>query len=74
MVSGASMNAECELAKKVVLGDHIMFVGKAVEVSVSDKPPLVLSGGKYWTLENSMQKPGKEELEKIEKAIQKYTK
>jgi len=44
MVKGASMNAECKLVKEIELGDHIMFVGEAVEVSSSDKPSVVLSG------------------------------
>ncbi len=74
MVKGASMNAECRLVKEIELGDHIMFVGEAVQVSSSDKPPLVLSGGKYWKLTENVQKPEKEFLNKIQKLVEKHTK
>ncbi len=74
MVKGAAANFECKLVNEITLGDHVMFVGEAVDVSVTDKTPLVLSQGKYWKLTESIQKPAKDVLEKIEKLVNKYKK
>ena len=74
MVKGAAANFECKVVKEIELGDHIMFVGEVVDISVTDKEPLVLSHGKYWKLTESIQKPPKEVLDKIQKLSEKYKK
>ena len=74
MVKGAALNVECKLVKEIELGDHIMFVGEALEVSSSEKDPLALSKGKYWKLTENIQKPAQGDLDKIEKVVEKHKK
>jgi flavin reductase (DIM6/NTAB) family NADH-FMN oxidoreductase RutF len=74
MIKNASLNVECKLVKEVVLGDHIMFVGEAQEVSVSGKEPLAYHDGKYWNLTNQIEKPSKEKLDEITKLVEKHKK
>src|SRR3990172_4728688 len=57
MVKGAAMSAECKLFKTIELGDHTMFVGEVVHISITGKKPLVYHDGEYWILCESLQKP-----------------
>ena len=74
MVKDAALNVECKLLKKFELGDHIMFVGEAVEISISDKEPLAYAQGKYWRIGERIQKPTKEVLDKIAKLVEENKK
>lgn len=74
MVEGAAMNAECKLFKKIELGDHTMFVGEVVELYQAGKKPIVYHAGKYWKLENQIQKPTQEERDKIREVVDKFKK
>ncbi len=74
MVKGAALNIECKLIKKMKLGDHVMFVGEAVEVSASEKEPLVYCSGKYNKIGEQVQKPPQKEIEKMRKIVEKYKK
>lgn len=74
MVKGAAANFECKLINEMEIGDHIMFIGEAVDISFSDKTPLVLSSGKYWKLTESIQKPAKDVTNKIDELVEKYKK
>ena len=74
MVKGAALNVECKLVKEIELGDHITFVGEAVEVSVSQNEPLAYHNGKYWKMVESIQKPDQQARDRIEKLIEKHTK
>ena len=49
------------------------MVGEVIEASVNDKDPLAYHAGKYWSLEG-IEKPSLEELEKIKKLVEKFTK
>ncbi|MBI4163221.1 MAG: flavin reductase family protein [Candidatus Aenigmarchaeota archaeon] len=73
MVKDTAANFECKVVKEIELGDHIMFVGEVVHISVTDKEPIVLSQGKYWKLTDSIPKQ-KDVLEKIEKLVEKHRK
>lgn len=74
MVKGAALNAECRVVKEIELGDHILFVGEVVDVSYSDKEPLVLHAGKYWKLNENIQKPGQDVLDKLNELAEKNKK
>ncbi len=75
MVDGAVLNLECKLVNKVVLGDHIMFVGEIQKASMNkDKKPLVYHGLKFWKITEAIQKPDDKELERIKMAVEKHTK
>ncbi len=75
MVEGAVLNIECKLVKEISLGDHTMFVGEVLDVSLnSNKKPLALYDGKYWVMEKSIEKPQQEVLEKISKLVEKHRK
>ncbi len=74
MVKGAAVNIECKLIKAIELGDHIAFVGEAVNLSVSDKQPIAYHGGKYYKLGDNIQKPSEGERERIRKIVEKYRK
>ena len=75
MVEGAVLNIECKLFKEIELGDHTMFVGEVIEVSINkDKEPLAYHKVKYWKIGENIPKPPQEELEKIKAIVQKNSK
>ena len=74
MVKGCAMNAECRLINKIVLGDHVMFIGEVVSTKSHDINPIVLSNGKYWKLNNNIKKPSEKILKKIQNLINKNKK
>ena len=74
MLTGASMNAECRVVREEMVGDHAMIVGEVLEVSASDKPPLIYHAGRYYTLGEHVPKPPAEELERIGQIVAKHTK
>ena len=72
MVQRAAMNAECKLVKQEELGDHIMFIGKVVEISADENiRPLLYYNGRYWKLGEGIVKPAPEILNRIEELAQK---
>lgn len=51
MISGCTINAECNLVRKEKLGDHVMLVGKVVHIKHDDtKSPLLYHSGRYFGL------------------------
>jgi flavin reductase (DIM6/NTAB) family NADH-FMN oxidoreductase RutF len=51
MIAGCTINAECKLVKMEKLGDHIMIVGKVVNIRHDDsKNPLIYHKGRYFGL------------------------
>ncbi len=74
MLSGASMNAECRVVKEEMVGDHAMITGEVLELSASDKPPLIYHAGKYYKLGEHVPKPPAGELERIGQVVAKHKK
>ncbi len=74
MVKGASMNAECRLFKEIQLGDHTMFVGEILELTATQKQPLLYFNGKYWKMGEKVQKPQQVTLDKINAIVEKHRK
>ncbi len=72
MVEGAALNVECKLVNTIKVGDHVAFIGEAVEIRMPDKKPLAYHGLKYWKLDETIQKPPQDELEKIQIVIEKH--
>ena len=72
MVEGAALNVECRLVNKVEAGDHVAFIGEAVEIHMPDKKPLAYHGLKYWKLNETIPKPPQDELERIQRVIEKH--
>jgi flavin reductase (DIM6/NTAB) family NADH-FMN oxidoreductase RutF len=74
MVKGASLNMECKLFQEITFGDHIMFIGEAVDaIHNPEKQSLIYHDGKYWSLQ-SLTKISQEERERIRKVIDNYRK
>ena len=70
MVSGASLNVECKLAKEINLGSHTIFIGEVVELHpIIGKIPLVYHGLKFWKLHEIIENPRQQELDEIKAAI-----
>ena len=74
MVEGAAANIECKLIKLIDIGDHPLFVGEVVDVSVNPKEPLAYYKGKYWKTSEKIAKPPQEILDKIERLLEKHKK
>ncbi len=75
MVKGAVLNVECKLVKTIEVGDHVAFIGEAVEVySTGETEPVAYHGGKYYKLGEHIQKPPQEFLDKIKKLVEKHAK
>ena len=72
MVEGASLNVECKVIKTIELGDHTMFIGEALSTKIGNKKPLIYHNGKYYKLGENIKKPSKNELEGINKIIEKH--
>lgn len=56
LIPGAAACFECELVDSVTEGDHSVFTGKVISQYVSDKLPLLLFSGKYFSLGKSLGK------------------
>ena len=75
MVEGAALNAECKLVNKIEAGDHVAFIGEAVEVyPVTAKEPLVYHGQKFWKFGENIPWPSENEMNKIKTIVEKHTK
>lgn len=74
MVKGAAANIECQVIEKVTAGDHILFIGEALEAIASDKQPIIYSTGKYWKFGEQIQKPEQKFLDNINRLIEKHKK
>ncbi len=56
LISGCTINAECKLVRKQKLGDHIMIVGKVVDIRHDDsKNPLIYHRGRYFGLGSTIE-------------------
>ena len=75
MVEGAALNVECKLVNKIEVGDHLAFIGQAVEVHpVTDKEPLVYHGQKFWKFGANIPRPQEDEMNRIKAIVEKHTK
>ena len=75
MIKGTSLNVECKVVDKFELGDHVGYVGQAVEVSVDENvKPIVYHAGKYSKSGEQIQKPPQEELDKMAELVEKHKK
>lgn len=73
LVEGASMNVECKLKKAINLGTHTTYIGEVVEIyPISGKEPLIYKEGRYWKFGEQINRPQREEMEKIDKIVEKY--
>ncbi len=62
MITGCTINAECNLVRKEKLGDHVMLVGKVVHIKHDDtKSPLLYHRGRYFGL-GQMVEPDRQEV------------
>jgi len=51
MIAGCTINAECKLVTMRKIGDHVMIVGKVVEISHNEtKKPLLYHLGRYFRI------------------------
>jgi len=72
MVKGASLTIECKLFQEITFGDHIMFIGEAVNALHNpEKQSLIYHDGTYWSLQ-SLTKISREEHERIREVVEKY--
>jgi flavin reductase (DIM6/NTAB) family NADH-FMN oxidoreductase RutF len=72
MLKGAAANFECKLVNTVEMGDHVAFVGEAVESDAGPGRPITYHGGKYYKIGDNIAKPGPEFLEKIAALLAKH--
>ena len=72
MVQDAVLNVECKVYKEVEFETHTLFIGEAVEVSLSDKVPLCFHQGKYWKLNETFSKPSDAEREEMKKIVESF--
>ena len=51
MISGCTLNVECQVVGTYPLGDHTLFIGEALWARYNaDLKPLIYHSGKYWRL------------------------
>ncbi|MEK6872602.1 MAG: flavin reductase family protein [Nanoarchaeota archaeon] len=74
MIKNSPLNVECKLYKEIELGDHIIFVGEAVEATSNPIEALAYHDGKYWKMSTPLEKPSQEELDNINSVVEKYKK
>ena len=56
MLSGCVINAECKLVGMKKIGDHIMMIGKVVEISYDrTRKPLIYHSGKYFRIGSTIE-------------------
>ncbi len=75
MVKDASLNVECKLYETIELGDHLIFVGEALEATKNQNiEPLAFYNGKYWKMTTLLEKPSQEEIHEMGEIIRKHKK
>ncbi len=75
MIEGAALNVECKVVQELVTGDHITFIGEALDVKHNpDKPPLPFFDGKFWKFTETLPKPAQGELDRFAKVMAKHKK
>ena len=75
MVEGAALNVECKLVDKIKVGDHVAFIGEAVEVyPAAQKETLVYHGQKFWKFGENIPWPSENEMSKIKAIVEKHAK
>ena len=75
MVEGAALNVECKLVNTVKVGDHVAFIGEAIEVyPTTAKEPLVYHGQKFWKFGANIPWPSEAEMSRIKKIVENHTK
>ncbi len=74
MVKGAALNIECKVVESEKMGDHMMFMGEAQDVTVGSKEPLIYHGLKYYKVGEKIEKPSQDFLDKIAKLVEKHKK
>lgn len=72
MIRDSPLNVECKLWKKLDLGEYTMFIGKALNVKISEKEPIAYHNGKYWILNKNIQKPNERKLEEIRNVMENF--
>ena len=76
MIKNTALAVECKLKDKIVLGDHIMYVGEVIFVhdEGDGNEPLAYRTGKYFGLNETIKKPDDAKLKEINTLIKKYHK
>lgn len=72
MLKDSALAVECKLKEKHIFGDHIMFVGEVVYVHEQEAEPLVYGAEKYFRIGGKVEKPGKQELEILDRLVKKH--
>lgn len=47
ILEGAIVSVACELDNSFVVGDHTLFIGKVIEIKMSEGNPLIFYSGQY---------------------------
>ena len=75
MVEGTTLNVECKLIDERAMGDHMLLIGEALEVSAHpEKTSIILSKGKYWHFGEQISKPPQKELDRIDTIVEAHGK
>ena len=75
LVEGAALHVECTLIDERPYGDHILFVGEAVEgTDFAGVLPVIYNRGKYWTFGPEVPKPSDEERAQMKTIMEKHAK
>lgn len=75
LVAGSALTIECTLIDERPYGDHILFVGEALDVVDRENTlPVIYNRGKFWKFGDQIQKPPQEELDRIAAVMEKYKK
>lgn len=73
MIEGTVLNVECKLVEEQVYGDHILFVGEALEASVNENKQLMIyHKTKYWKLGENVLKLDEKQVSEIKKITEKH--
>lgn len=48
LIEGAIATFECRVAERIMMGDHMLFIGAVERHRLADGMPLIFSEGRYW--------------------------
>jgi len=71
---GCALSAECEVVDQLTCGDHVLFVGKTMNIAHTGKHPVTYHEGKYWHVGAEIQKPSPEERKRMDALKEKFKK
>jgi flavin reductase (DIM6/NTAB) family NADH-FMN oxidoreductase RutF len=75
LIKDACLKVELRVKHELDLGDHVIFIGEVLnaEIGNDEAMPLVYSNASYWKLNEKLEKPNKEVIDRVNALLLKFS-